>query len=111
MTAGPIRMAFSSRFSGDERSIEPFHPPLDGLPGIVPAGHVTRVKARLAQCLGGLAANVEAVDAECDNRIGLRQLADPFVHTLRIAPGGAVHDVLGSGAVVPRARVDDLYGL
>src|SRR5438270_3095725 len=89
-------------------SPEQLHRTLGRLPGIMSARHVASIESSLAQDLRRLAANVEAVDAECDDRLGLRQLADPFVHPLGITPGGACHDVLCPGAVVPRPRIDDL---
>src|SRR3974377_258779 len=41
--------------------------PLDGLPGVMPTGHVAGIKSRLAKSDRGLAADVEAVDAEGDD--------------------------------------------
>src|SRR6267143_6554645 len=88
-------------------SFEQRYRTLGRFPCIVSARHVARVESGLAQGLRRLAANVEAIDAECDDWLGLRQLADPFVDMFGITPGGTCHDVLCPGAVVPRPRIDD----
>src|SRR5437016_3322938 len=91
-----------------QASPEQFHRTLARFPSIVSARHVASIEAGLAQGLRGLAANMEAVDTECHDGLGLRQLADPFVNPLGITPGGACHNVLRPGAVMPRPRIDDL---
>src|SRR5256885_14337220 len=58
----------------------------NGLPGRVATLHVLRVEARLAQYYRGLAADMEAVHAEHHYRVGLRELAGPFLHEVRGAP-------------------------
>src|SRR5262245_38786112 len=89
-------------------SFEEFHRPPGGLPGKMPAGHVASIEPGLAQDGGGLASDMEAIDAEGHDRIGLRQLADPFVDAFRIAPHRPFHHVLRPAAVVARPRVEDL---
>src|SRR5215510_11863067 len=81
------------------------------LPGRVPTPHVLRVVAGLPQHDRGLAADMEAVYAEHHHRVGLRQLAGPFLHEVRVAPGRTVHDVLLPRHGVPRTSVDDLHWL
>src|SRR3954468_3006617 len=81
------------------------------LPGVVAAGHVAGIEARLAQRDRGLATDVEAIDAVGHDRLLLRQLADPVVEPLGIAPHRAFHDVLRPRAVVTWPGVDDLHVL
>src|SRR5262249_35062732 len=80
----------------------------DRLPGRMATLHVFRVEAGLPQRDGGLAADMEAVNAEHHHRLGLRKLASPFLHEVRVAPGRAVHDLLLPRHGVPRASVDNL---
>jgi hypothetical protein len=54
---------------------------------------------------------VEAVDAVHDHRLRLRQLAHPFLHPVRVAPGRADGDVLDARDGVLRAGVDELQWL
>src|SRR5262245_32406929 len=54
---------------------------------------------------------METVYAEHHHRVGLRQLAGPFLHEVRVAPGRTLHDVLLPRHGVPRASVDDLHRL
>src|SRR5882757_5064174 len=70
--------------------------------------HVPSIESGLAQRRGRLTADVEAVDTERDDGLGLRQGADPVVETFGIAPYGSVHDVLSLRCVVLGARIDDL---
>src|SRR5258706_5493480 len=81
------------------------------LPGRVATLHVLRVEAGLPQDDRGLAADMEAVYAEHHHRVGLRQLAGPLLHEVRVAPGRTVHDVLLPRHGVRRASVDDLHWL
>src|SRR5438046_3219118 len=80
----------------------------DRLPAGMAAFHVLRVEAGLAQRNGGATSDMKSVDAEDDHGVGLRQLAHPFLHPLRVAPRGAVDDVLRARDVVPGTRVDEL---
>src|SRR6476620_10212290 len=81
------------------------------LPGRVTALHVLRVEAGFPQLDRGLAADVEAVYAEHHHRVGLRQLAGPFLHEVRVTPDRTVHDVRLPRHGVPRASIDDLHWL
>src|SRR5262245_21186441 len=83
----------------------------DGLPGRVPALHVLRVEAGLAERDGGLAADVKAVGTEDDDWLRGGQLANPLRDALRVAPDRAVHDVLLPRDVGAGTRVDDLHRL
>src|SRR5688500_19511447 len=58
----------------------------DRLPRRVAAGHELRVEAEIPQLDGGLASDVESVGAEHDDRVRFRQLADPFLDALPVAP-------------------------
>src|SRR5262249_25700379 len=80
----------------------------DRLPPRVAAVHVLRIESRLAQLHRGLAADVEAIRAVDDHRLGLRQLADPLLQLLRITPLDAIGRLLLARNVRPRAYVDDL---
>src|SRR5437868_13386376 len=79
----------------------------DRLPAGVAAFHVLRVEAGLAQRNGGATSDMKSVDAEHDDRIGLRQLAHPLLQALRVAPRGAVDDVLSARNVMPWTCVDE----
>src|SRR5919109_5390831 len=81
------------------------------LPGRVATLHVLRVVAGLPQHDRGLTADMEAVYAEHHHRFGLRKLAGPFLHAVRVAPSRTVHDFLLPRHGVPRASVDDLHWL
>ena len=52
---------------------------------------------------------MKSINAEDDHRIGFREVTDPFLHPIRIAPDGAVHDVLAAGDVMPGTGIDDLH--
>src|SRR5215472_2400339 len=82
--------------------------PLDRLQRIMSPDQVAGVKADFARRHGGLAADVEAVDAEGHDRFGFWQFADPLIHPLGVPPDGTLHNLMRSGAVVPGARVYDL---
>src|SRR5262249_61480384 len=77
-------------------------------PSQVPAINVLGVEARLAQLDRGLAADVEAVRAVHDDRLGLRQFAAPLLELLGIAPLNAFRGFLLARDVQPRPDVDDL---
>src|SRR3954468_5021217 len=79
------------------------------LPGVVAAGHVARIEARLAQRDRGLATDVESIDAVGRDGLLLRLLADLVVQPLESAPHRAFHDVLRPCAVVTWPGVDDLH--
>src|SRR5439155_4619751 len=83
----------------------------DRLPAGVAAVHVLSVEARLAQLDRGLAADVKTVRAVHDHRFRLRELADPLLELLGIAPLNALRDILQARDGRPRAHVDDLDGL
>src|SRR4029450_5090722 len=85
-----------------------FYRPSDRLPGRVAPLHVLRVEAGFAERDGGLASDVESVGAKHYDRVGFRQLPDPFVDPLRVTPYRAVHDVLLSRDIRPWAGIDDL---
>src|SRR5262245_4636774 len=85
-----------------------FYRPSDRLPGRVAALHVLRVEAGVAKRDGGFASDVEPVGAKHYDRVGFRQLPNPFVDPLRVTPYRAVHDVLLSRDVRPGAGIDDL---
>src|SRR4051794_4204020 len=76
-------------------SLEQLDGAFDRLPGEVSPKHVPGVEAGLAQGRGGLAPDMEAIDAERDHGLGFREFADPVFDALRIAPNGAFHDFLG----------------
>src|SRR5262249_216546 len=89
--------------------IKHFYRPLASLPGEIPSGQVTRVKSRLAQGSHHLASNMKSVDAKRDDRLGLRELAHPFVDPVGVAPDRRLHHVRGPAAGVPGPRIDDLH--
>src|SRR5215813_5668466 len=80
------------------------HPELaaDGLHSRVAAVHVFRVEARVAQLDGGLAADMEAVGAVDDHRLGLVELADPLQELLGIPPLNTLGDILPARDGRPR---------
>src|SRR5665213_460610 len=81
---------------------------LDRLPGEMSARHVTGVEPSLAQRRSRLAAEVEAIDAERDDGLGLGKGINPVIQAFRIAPDGSRHDILRLGRVVFRTGIDDL---
>src|ERR687887_78435 len=83
----------------------------DCLPAGVAAVHVLRIEAGLAQLDRRLAADVKTVRTVHDHRFRLRELADPLLELLGIAPLDALRDILQARDRRPRAHVDDLDGL
>src|SRR4051812_24116516 len=83
----------------------------DRFPAGVAAIHVLRIEAGIAQLDGRFAADVKAVCAVHDHRFGFRQLADPLLELLGIAPLDALGDILPAGDRRPRTHVDHLDGL
>src|SRR3954465_8049824 len=75
------------------------------------AVHVPSVEARLAQLDGGAATDVEAVGTVENDRLGLRELADPLLQPLGIAPGDAFRDVQLARDGMARPHIDYLYRL
>src|SRR4051794_33263034 len=53
------------------------HRTLDCLPGKMSACHVSGIEAGVTQRRGRLTSDMKAIDAECDDRFGLRQGTDP----------------------------------
>src|SRR6185503_12726057 len=82
--------------------------PADRLPRRVAARHELRVEPEIAQLDSGLAADVKSIGAINDHRVRLRQLADPFLHALRIAPRGALRNLRCPVNRRPRTGIDDL---
>src|SRR5215204_4726851 len=79
------------------------------LPAEVSSRHESSVEARLAEGRGRFAADVKSIDAEGDDRLLLREFANPFVHALRITPDSTRHDFVRATRVVLRTGVDDLH--
>src|SRR3954470_9170529 len=79
----------------------------DRLPARMPAVHVPRIEACVAQLDRGLAAHMETVRALHDHRFCLRELADPLLELLGIAPRNALGDLLAARDGGLRAHVDD----
>src|SRR3981081_2964859 len=73
---------------------------LDRLPRGVTACHVTCVEAGLAQLRSGGASHIKPVRAENHPRLGIRELAHPFIEAFRVRPNRSDHDVLTPGEVV-----------
>src|SRR5262249_50852027 len=80
----------------------------DRLPGRVAALHILGIESSLPQRGRCDASDVKSVNAEHYHRIRFRQFTRPLLHTLRVAPDRACDDVLRTGYVVPRTRVDEL---
>src|SRR2546421_11499599 len=80
----------------------------DRLPCRVPAFHVTRIEPRIAQDARHAATDVESIYAENYDGVGLREVLDPFLHAVGIAPCGTVHDLALTRRGERGARIDDL---
>src|SRR5262249_58523666 len=80
----------------------------DRLPGRVAAFHVLGIESGLPQRGRSAASDVKSVNTEHYHWIRFRQFRRPLLHALRVAPDGAFDDVLCTGYVVPRTRVDEL---
>src|SRR5215831_3494060 len=94
--------AFRSELSVDLRRAS------DRLPGRVAALHVLGIESSLPQRGRSAASDVKSVNAEHYHRIRFRQFTRPLLHALRVAPDRAFDDVLRTGYVVPRTRIDEL---
>src|SRR5437870_12733982 len=90
--------------SRGRRRFEKLDRPLDRLPGEMSSGHVPRVKSRLAQGRRRLASDVKPVDAERDHWRALRELTDPLVDPVGVAPNRSLYHVLGPAAGVTCSR-------
>src|SRR5262245_40059528 len=80
----------------------------DRLPGRVAALHVLGIESSLPQRRRSATAYVKSVNAEHYHRIRFRQFTRPLLDALRVAPDRAFDDVLRTGYVVPRTRIDEL---
>src|SRR5215204_5243796 len=68
------------------------------LPAEVSSRHESSVEARLAEGRGRFAADVKSIDAEGDDRLLLREFANPFVHALGRGGYGALPTFIRSSA-------------
>src|SRR5690349_20154441 len=93
----------------DVSGIEP-HGRAECLPARVPAVHVLRIESGIAQLACRAAGHVKAVGAVHDHRLRFREVTDPLLQSIRIAPLHALGDVLLPGQGMPWPHVDDLDG-